>query len=392
MPILPVFLPTKANQKQSRAGLLLKPMQEGKQYSEKPLEAEELIFRRKTIMNSEKLKSPFPYFGKKSAVAGEVWEALGNVSHYIEPFFGSGAVLLNRPLFDPTKFTETVNDSDGFICNLWRSLQFSPDETARWCDWPVNHADLSARKQTLIKNEGKLLENLILDDVWHDPVMAGYWIWAASCWIGSGLTSIGQIPHMSNTGEGVHKIGQIPHMSGAGMGVHRIGKRPHVSDAGEGVQEPYNTNIYKWFRDLSERLRYVRVVCGDWLRVCGGNWQDKLGAVGIFFDPPYGVEDRDTTVYHHDSTSVAKDVLAWVKERGQKPTYRIVLAGYNEYEDLADFGWNSKSWIARGGYANMWNGNGKENRKRETLWFSPHCIENNLFTHSGKMEHKINKK
>src|SRR3990167_4831486 len=134
----------------------------------------------------EKLKAPFSYFGGKSAVADVVWSALGDVKHYLEPFFGSGAVLLARPHFDPTKFTETVNDSDGHISNLWRSLQFSPDETAKWCDWPVNHTDLSARKQALIKNESCLLENLIADDKWHDPVMAGYWILAASCWIVSG--------------------------------------------------------------------------------------------------------------------------------------------------------------------------------------------------------------
>ena len=262
------------------------------------------------------MKAPFPYFGGKSAVADLVWESFGDVKAYIEPFAGSLAVLLARPSFDPTKHTEIVNDKDGFISNVWRSLQFSPDETARWCDWPVNHADLSARKSALIKNESRLLNNLISDDKWHDPVMAGYWIWAASCWIGSGLTRIGKIPHLTAAGKGVHKIGKIPHIA-----------------AGKGVQEPYNTNIYKWFRELSERLRYVRVVCGDWTRVCGGNWQDKLGTVGIFLDPPYGILNRNTHLYHHDSTTVAKDVMAWCIERGRIPTYRIVLAGYDEYEE-----------------------------------------------------------
>mgnify|MGYP001611645972 FL=1 len=124
------------------------------------------------------LQAPFPYFGTKSKIADLVWMALGNVKHYIEPFFGSGAVLLSRPHFEPDKHIETICDSDGFIANVWRSLQFSPDETARWCDWPVNHADLSARKSKLIANEKNLLENLIKDDEWHDPKMAGYWIWA----------------------------------------------------------------------------------------------------------------------------------------------------------------------------------------------------------------------
>jgi hypothetical protein len=269
---------------------------------------------------------------------------------------------------------ESINDKDGFISNVWRALQFSPDETARWCDWPVNHADLMARKKELIKNEGKLLAGLVADDKWHDPIMAGYWIWAASCWIGSGLTRPGQIPHLSDGGIGVHALGQIPHLSNGGKGVHALGQRPHIGDGEKGVQEPYNTNIYRWFRTLSERLRYVRVVCGDWRRVCGGNWQDKIGICGMFFDPPYGVEDRNTKIYHHDSTTIAADVMAWARERGKLETYRIVLSGYEEYMELEKEGWRIESWTAVGGYGNVDN----QNRKREKLYFSPHCLNGGI--------------
>jgi len=311
-------------------------------------------------MTQKPIKSPFPYFGGKSSVANIVWDALGQPRHYIEPFFGSGAVLLNRPDYDRKQHIETICDKDGFVANVWRSLQFSQDEVAKWCDWPVNHADLSARKKKLIASEEKLLENLIKDDEWHDPKMAGYWVWAACCWIGSGLTRIGQIPQVSNAGNGVHSIGQIP----------------HVSNAGKGVTEPYNHKIYEWFRILSERMRQVRVVCGDWTRVCGGNWQIKMGVCGMFFDPPYGVEDRDTRVYHHDSTTVAADVLQWVKERGAKEKYRIVLAGYEEYMELVEnFEWTCLNWKTSGGYSNIGNARGKENAKREHLYFSPHCIK-----------------
>lgn len=163
------------------------------------------------------MKAPFPYFGGKIAVAKTVWNALGQPKHYIEPFFGSGAVLLNRPGYDPTIHNETINDKDGFIANVWRSIQLSPDDTAQWCDWPVNHADLCARRKVLLKNEERLLENLVADDQWHDPKIAGYWIWASSCWIGSGLTRPNAIPDISDGGSGVHKISlaQRPHISHA---------------------------------------------------------------------------------------------------------------------------------------------------------------------------------
>ena len=53
------------------------------------------------MAKKDRLTAPFPYFGGKAKVADIVWQALGDVNAYIEPFFGSGAVLLNRPNYDP---------------------------------------------------------------------------------------------------------------------------------------------------------------------------------------------------------------------------------------------------------------------------------------------------
>jgi DNA adenine methylase len=61
------------------------------------------------------LKAPFPWFGGKAV--------------YVEPFFGSGAVLLARPLDKSGLPTgdELVNDLDGLLANFWRSLRADPD-------------------------------------------------------------------------------------------------------------------------------------------------------------------------------------------------------------------------------------------------------------------------
>jgi DNA adenine methylase len=56
-----------------------------------------------------RLKAPFPYFGGKSRVAAEVWRRFGDVPNYVEPFFGSGAVLLARPT-EPRTEAEVVKD------------------------------------------------------------------------------------------------------------------------------------------------------------------------------------------------------------------------------------------------------------------------------------------
>lgn len=300
------------------------------------------------------LKAPFPYFGGKSKIAPAVWAALGQPKHYIEPFFGSGAVFLSRPKWNPSMI-ETVNDADGFIANVWRGIQYAPDEVARWCDWPVNHADLNARRKHLIRNEGYLLKNLVDDPEWCDPKLAGYWIWAASCWIGSGLTRSDAISLLtSNTGI---NAGQIPLLAHAKA----------YSQA---------RRIHDWMGALSNRLRRVRVVCGDWTRVCGGDWQDYNGVCGIFFDPPYSHDaGRDNAIYAVEN-DCASDVAKWAHERGQKPTYRIVISGYDgEHNWLELDGWRVIEWKANGGYGNR---AGNKNRHRERLWLSPHCVGNKI--------------
>ena len=74
----------------------------------------------------------------------------------MEPFFGSGAVLLNRPA-DHTGHIETVNDKDGYVANFWRSIQHDPEQTATYADNPVNENDLHARHSWLLKQKGVLV-------------------------------------------------------------------------------------------------------------------------------------------------------------------------------------------------------------------------------------------
>jgi len=314
------------------------------------------------------MKAPFPYFGGKGTIAHRVWAALGDVAHYLEPFFGSGAVLLARPTWHEGRI-ESVCDLDGHVANVWRALQGDPDEVAKWCDWQVNHCDLNARRVVLNRNTAMLGERLAADPDWYDAKLAGYWVWAASCWIGSGLTRPNARPLLSNGGNGVHALNGRPE-----------------PDETKDVREPYNVNIYAWFRKLAERLRYVRVVCGDWQRICGGNWQNNVGVCGIFFDPPYAVEDREDVYGATDSATVAHDVRAWCLERGSRSDHRIVLAGYEEHGELEDHGWTVERWSASGGYANIAGkegiagGNGNLNRHRECLYLSPHCLrESGLF-------------
>lgn len=311
-----------------------------------------------------KLEAPFPWFGGKRDVAPQVWAALGNVSHYVEPFFGSGAVLLQRP--HSAKF-ETINDADGLLANFWRAVRADPQAVADHADWPCNEADLHARHIWLVGRRERLTERLMGDADYFDAKTAGWWVWGSCNWIGSGWCS-GQGPWVSLDGELVD-CRQLPHLSSA-QGVNR--QLPHLSE-GRGVNR--KLFIEQWFAALADRLRDVRVACGDWTRVTGPAVLDAGGGItGIFLDPPYSSAEHSIG-YANGQVDVASDVSAWCAERGSDPTLRIVLAGYHgEHNDLESQGWRSIAWKARGGYGSQGEGRGRENAARERLWLSPHCM------------------
>src|SRR5262245_11857502 len=118
-------------------------------------------------------QAPFPWFGGKARVAGAVWARLGDVANYVEPFFGSGAVFLNRP--PPVDGVETVNDADGMVSNFWRAVQADPDAVAGFADWPVNENDLHARHAWLVGRKSTLQPRLEGDPDFFDARVAGWW-------------------------------------------------------------------------------------------------------------------------------------------------------------------------------------------------------------------------
>jgi hypothetical protein len=340
------------------------------------------------------LKSPFVWFGGKRTVANVIWGALGNVEHYVEPFFGSGAVLLARP--HPAK-CETINDADGLLSNFWRAVSVAPDDVAGHAAHPVNEADLHARHLWLVNAKPGITERLMADPDWFDAKAAGCWVWGINCWIGSGFCSgdgpwrnidgvfskgdVGhgvnkKIPHLGSTGQGVNR--QLPHLGGTGRGVNK--QPPLLSSIGQGVNAKIEGSdrlsfIQDWFGDLKARLHNTRVACGDWTRICGPSVLTAAGGItGVFLDPPYDLDMR-TSVYANES-SCAKDVLAWGIKNGGNPKLRIVIAGYDgEHNHLTDHGWRVHAWKAQGGFGGQGDGRGAENSHKERLWFSPHCLD-----------------
>jgi DNA adenine methylase len=227
---------------------------------------------------------------------------------------------------------------------------------------------------------------------YYDVERAAWWCWGLNAWIGNGwchgeywpdeagksngrgvCDGANKLPHLGRW-RGIHR--KLPHLGGGGRGIHR--QRPHLGDAGKGEYERRYAVLRDWMCAIRDRLRNVRVCCGDWERICTDGATSHGSTVGIFLDPPYSAEaNRDAALYRCEDLSVAHRVREYCIERGANPRYRLVLCGYEgEHNELERHGWRVQAWKAGGGFGSFANGDtqGKANAHRERIWFSPHCL------------------
>ena len=195
-------------------------------------------------------------------------------------------------------------------------------------------------------------------------------MWGACNWIGGGWCS-GTGPWVhdgtrlvrkeGDAGQGIKR--QLPQLGGGGRGINR--KLPDGSTArGEFIRT--------WMRELHQRLRDVRVTCGDWGRVVKDSVTTYNGLTAVFLDPPYTKGEMDYSAGGMGQ-GIADDVRAWCAENGNNPQLRIVLCGHaGEHDALLAQGWHIRTWKAVGGYART--DEAIANRQSETIWCSPHCV------------------
>lgn len=280
----------------------------------------------------------FQWFGGKRRVADQVWQRLGTVQRYIEPFTGSAAVFLAR---SNPQGREVLNDLDGYLVNFWRAVQADASGVAAQLRMPVAELDLIARKKVFVEQSESLVQRLQDDPRDYDLTLAAWWYFG----------------HCASVGNRWLRAREIPTRFLPAMDTRTISDR--CLD----------------LLSVQRRLVDVFLLCGDWKRTVRSDkvLYNSASAIGIFFDPPYSA-DREQGIYAHDSQTVATEVREWCLEHGEDRRLRIVLAGYDgEHNLLEQNGWSRISWVATGGHGNR----GKEqneNRFKETLWCSPHCI------------------
>ena len=275
-------------------------------------------------------------------VSDLVWQALGDVPTYVEPFAGSCAVLLGRP-HQPTGL-EVVNDANGYVANFWRAVQQNPGLLAEYAAHPALENDLHARHRWLTERKDRLQSQLESDPDWCDMKIAGWWLWGMSNFF-TGAWCVRKNPNRCKllmTNQGIHGTSSDP---------------------------------LQWMEELQARLRRVKVLCGDFKRALTpsvvGNYPGKPGKIaGVFLDPPY--DGGDQRVYGDvDGTRVFQEALDWAVANAS-PTVRVVLAGYDS-RPMPE-GWREVAWEGHGGHGRR-RDEGNTNSNRERLWISPHCLK-----------------
>ena len=116
-----------------------------------------------------------------------IWKHLGDVGSYVEPFFGSGAVLAARPhRVTPSTHAELVNDLNGWLVNAWRSVQRRPDLVYdRLRGISYSEHDLRAAKRLVY---GTDLSEKLEDFYFFDEDLAACWLAIMGGFVGSGCT------------------------------------------------------------------------------------------------------------------------------------------------------------------------------------------------------------
>lgn len=344
-------------------------------------------------MTEQPLKAPFPYFGGKSKIASVIWERFGEVRNYVEPFFGSGAVLLANP---HPQGTETVCDKDHFVANFWRAVRANPVRVTHYVDRPVSEVELQHVHHWLVTDGASRLRDIETNRYFYDAEVAGLWLWGSCSWIGSGWCS-GQGPWVltddewrKDGGRGINR--QLPHLGNRGRGINR--QLPHLGDRGRGINRQMQGQLTRrefiehWITALAERMRDVRVTCGDWSRITGSSVTYRLGVTAIFLDPPYSAKaERCLGVYRQDDDAVAHVAAKWAMEQGDNPLMRIAFAGYDGEHDFPST-WDRHAWKTPGGYGSQGDGRGRNNSHKESIWFSPHCLPRTMSSQPASSSHQ----
>ena len=224
------------------------------------------------------MRNILKYPGSKWNIASQIVDLIPKHHSYVEPFFGSGAVLFNKA---PSAI-ETVNDLDSDVTNLFQCIQKDSERLARFViTTPFSREEYDSQFE--------IPDGAVCNDSFQRA--AGFLI---RCWQGHGFRTNG----------------------------YKVGWKNDVV----GRERAYA--LWNWYRlpgwiiDIAERLRMVQIENRPALEVIKRfNYEN----VFMYLDPPYLLETRRGKQYNHEMTDAEHEEM--LKELLQSKA-QIMISGY----------------------------------------------------------------
>lgn len=259
------------------------------------------------------MKAVMKYPGSKWGLARWIISFLPEHHSYLEPFFGSGAVLFNKPRSD----IETVNDLDGNVVNLFEWIKKDPERLA----YEIYYTPY-ARK------------------IYEDAFAA--------------------VPEDS-LGKAVNFCIRL----NMGHGFRTNGEKVGWKNDVQGRERAYASRDWATLPDrimqAAERLRGVQIECRPAASLIRRfNYPNVL----VYADPPYMLATRHGKQYRHEMDDPAHGELLDALAAHKGP---VLLSGYeNELYSSRLEGWHREEAVS---YSQVCS------RKKEVLWmnFEPPC-------------------
>ena len=234
-------------------------------------------------------------------------------------------------------------------------------------------SELHAAHIELTNKRDMMRERVERDRNYCDIELGALWLFGICMKLGGGWCS----------GEGPwHAVGDRLINTGENDGNGITRSVPCVGN--RGVLRQNVSDLKKWMRALSNRLKDALILNGDWSRAVTPAMMG-IGTIGIMFDPPYGAEaDYSCTLYTNQDSSISERIKEWCLEHGENRDMRIAYCGYAPEGDILErHGWVVHRWKAQGGYGNQGQANREKvlesgesrpgNRYRECVYFNPTC-------------------
>lgn len=256
------------------------------------------------------MRQVLKYPGSKWNIAMQLVELIPPHHSYVEPYFGSGAVLFRKP---PSAI-ETVNDLDGDVVNLFRCIQQDSERLARLVMTTPFSREIYDRQFESDNSYASRYQRA-----------AGF---LAKCWQGHGFRTNG------------YKVGW---------------KNDVVGREGAYAALDWCRMPERIFR-TAERLQGVQIECRPAAELIQ---RFNYPGVLIYADPPYVLGTRHGKQYRHEMDDRDHEELldALLASKG-----KVILSGY----DNALYSNRLRGWRREEKFSFSQVGS----RKREILWMN----------------------